>query len=127
MPTMVLVMIVTFCTIGSQVILKRGVNEIVSVLKNEGAVAFVLAAATSPIVISALTLQGVGYVIWLFVVAQERLSVAFAMSGSFFYLTMAAVSWLVYGEKLALYQWFGLVLITVGVVFVTAGDQFFKS
>jgi drug/metabolite transporter (DMT)-like permease len=121
---MVLVMIVTFCTIGSQVILKRGVTEIVSVLKNEGAFAFVLSAATSPIVISALTLQGVGYVIWLFVVAQERLSVAFAMSGSFFYLTMAAVSWLVFGERLALYQWLGLVLITLGVVLVTAGHEF---
>jgi multidrug transporter EmrE-like cation transporter len=126
MPTSVLVILVTFCTIGSQVVLKRGVNEIVMVLRNEGAVAFVWAAATSPIVISALTLQGVGYVIWLFVVAQERLSVAFAMSGSFFYLTMALVSWLLYDERLVLSQWIGLVLISFGVVLVTAGQSIFS-
>ena len=108
------------------IILKKGVNDIVQVLKNEGAISFVLSAATSPVVIAALSLQGVGYVIWLFVVAQERLSVAFAISGSFFYLTMAVVSWMIYNEKLVIYQWLGLVLITVGVVMVTAGQEIFS-
>jgi drug/metabolite transporter (DMT)-like permease len=121
-PTGVLVFVVTLCTIGSQIILKRGVNDIVSILKNDGAVAFVLAAASSPIVIGALSLQGIGYVIWLFVVAQERLSIAFAMSGSFFYLTMALVSWIIYDERLIPLQWIGLVLISLGVVLVTAGE-----
>jgi drug/metabolite transporter (DMT)-like permease len=110
---------VTICTIGSQMVLKRGVNGIISVLKTEGSLAFILSAATSPIVIAAVALQGVAYVIWLFVVAQERLSVAFAISGSFFYLTMAFASWFFYGERLTAYQWFGLVFITVGVLLVT--------
>jgi multidrug transporter EmrE-like cation transporter len=126
MPTSLLIFAVTLCTIGSQIILKKGVNDIVQVLKNEGAISFVLSAATSPVVIAALSLQGVGYVIWLFVVAQERLSVAFAISGSFFYLTMAVVSWMIYNEKLVIYQWLGLVLITVGVVMVTAGQEIFS-
>ncbi len=118
MPTPLLVLIVTLVTIGSQLILKRGIGEVVAVLRQEGAVAFIWAAATSPIVITALVLQGIGYVVWWFVVSQERLSVAFAISGSFFYLVMAAASWLLYGERLNIQQWIGLALITAGVLMV---------
>jgi len=116
--TPILVLLVTLCTIGSQLVLKQGVGQITSVLKTEGALAFLLMAAQSPIVIAALAMQGVGYVIWLFVVSQERLSVAFAMSGSFFYLLMAAASWLLYGEKLSWGQWLGLAMISIGVLMV---------
>ena len=84
MPTFVLVVIVTLCTIFSQLILKRGVGQLVEVLKEAGRIEFIMSAATSPYVIAALTLQGAGYVVWLFVLTQERLSIAFAMSGSFF-------------------------------------------
>lgn len=118
MPTPVLVLIVTLVTIGSQLILKRGIGDVMGVLKNDGALAFVFSAATSPVVIAALALQGMGYVVWWFVITQERLSVAFAISGSFFYLVMAAVSWYLYDEKLNLPQWIGLVLITAGVLMV---------
>ena len=76
------------------------------------------AAATSPTVISALALQGMGYVVWWFVLSQERLSVAFAISGAFFYLVMAASSWFLYDERLNLAQWIGLLLITAGVLMV---------
>lgn len=123
MPTVVLVLLVTLCTIGSQLILKSGVNSLVAVLRNEGVAPFLLSAATSPKVIAALAIQGGGYVVWLFVLAQSRLSVAFAMSGSFFYLVMAAASWLVFGERLTLVQWGGLALISLGVILVTNGSS----
>lgn len=123
MPTAVLVLLVTLCTIGSQLILKSGVNALVGTLRSDGVIPFLLAAATSPKVIGALTIQGGGYVVWLFVLAQSRLSVAFAMSGSFFYLVMAAASWLVFGERLTLIQWGGLALISLGVVLVTNGSS----
>lgn len=118
MPTVLLVLLVTLITIGSQLILKRGIGDISAVLRQDGALAFVWAAATSPVVIAALALQGMGYVVWWFVISQERLSVAFAISGSFFYLVMAAASWLMYGERLNAQQWFGLFLITTGVLLV---------
>lgn len=123
MPTVVLVLLVTLCTIGSQLILKSGVNSLVAVLRNEGVVPFLFAAAMSPKVISALAIQGGGYVLWLFVLAQSRLSVAFAMSGSFFYLVMAGASWLVFGERLTLMQWGGLALISLGVILVSNGNS----
>lgn len=118
MPTVILVLIVTCVTIGSQLILKRGIGDVVTILRNEGAIAFIWAAATSPIVITALALQGIGYVVWWFVISQERLSVAFAISGSFFYLVMAAASWIFYEERLNMQQWIGLALISVGVLIV---------
>lgn len=118
MPTVLLVLLVTLITIGSQLILKRGIGDISAVLRQDGALAFVWAAATSPVVIAALALQGMGYVVWWFVISQERLSVAFAISGSFFYLVMAAASWLMYGERLNAQQWLGLFLITTGVLLV---------
>jgi len=63
MPTSLLILIVTLCTIGSQLILKSGVNALVSVLRAEGIVPFLLAAATSPKVLLGLSIQGTGYVI----------------------------------------------------------------
>lgn len=118
MPTVFLILAVTLLTIGSQLILKRGIGDVVAVLRQEGALAFIWAAATSPIVIGALALQGMGFVIWWFVISQERLSVAFAISGSFFYLVMAAASWVFYGERLNAQQWIGLSLISIGVLMV---------
>jgi drug/metabolite transporter (DMT)-like permease len=122
MPVILLIILVTTCTITSQLILKSGINHISPVLRNEGIVPFLFSAATSPYVIGAITLQVVGYVLWFFVLTQERLSMAFAINGSFFYLMMAGASWFVFGEKLNPWQWFGLVLISVGVVILNVAD-----
>lgn len=118
MPTVFLVFIVTLLTIGSQLALKAAIGQVASVLSERGALAFVWAAMTSPGVLLAVTMQGIGFIVWWFVITQERLSVAFAISGSFFYLVMALASWLIYGEKLSLQQVIGLVMITVGVLMV---------
>lgn len=123
MPTVLLVLIVTFCTIGSQLILKNGVLTLTAILRNEGVLSFLIAAATSPKVILALAIQGLGYVVWLFVLTQERLSVAFAISGSFFYLVMAAASWFFFDERLTVMQWWGLLLISGGVLVVNYGGN----
>lgn len=121
MPTTVLILVVTFCTIGSQLVLKGAVVPLSSILREQGVIDFLLAAAMSPRVLLALAIQGLGYLIWLLVITQERLSVAFAISGSFFYLVMAAASWFFYGERLGGLQWLGLVLISSGVLLVTLG------
>lgn len=118
MLTIVLVFTVTLITIGSQLVLKGAIDGLVDVLRTQGVLAFVIEAATTLRVILAVTMQGMGYVLWWFVIAQERLSVAFAISGSFFYLTMAAASWILYDEKLSIQQWIGLTLITAGVLIV---------
>ena len=110
-----LIFIVSSCTIGSQLILKHGINGITPIFRSRGIVPFIWAAATSPWVIASLVVQAIGYVVWFIVLTQERLSVAFAISGSFFYLLMAFASWLVFNERLNRWQWLGLFLISAGV------------
>lgn len=118
MSVYLLVLITTLCTIGGQLILKRAIGGLKAALA-QGPMDFILAAALSPLVYTALALQVLGYVAWMFVISKEKLSVAFALSGSTFYLLMAAASWFFYGERLGPGQWLGLVMISVGVVLVT--------
>lgn len=123
MQVILLIILTTTFTITSQLVLKNAVNGISPILKNEGIVQFLLAAISTPWVYAALTLQVGGYVLWFFVLAQERLSVAFAINGSFFYLLVAASSWVFFDERLNGWQWFGLVLISLGVVILNLADK----
>ncbi|MGM9428197.1 hypothetical protein [Hydrogenophaga sp. MI9] len=123
MQVILLIILVTSFTITSQMVLKNAVNAISPILKNEGIIQFLIAAISSPWVYAALTLQVGGYVLWFFVLAQERLSVAFAINGSFFYLMVAAASWVFFDERLNMWQWFGLVLISLGVVILNLADK----
>ncbi len=123
MQVILLIVLVTSFTISSQLVLKNAVNAITPILRNEGAIPFLFAAATSPYVLGALVLQVGGYVLWFFVLAQERLSVAFAINGSFFYLMVAGTSWFFFDERLNLWQWFGLLLISLGVVILNVADK----
>lgn len=118
MTVYLLVLVTTLCTIGGQLILKRAMVTL-KPLHAQGIFEFLFGAALSPLVWAALMLQVLGYVAWMFVISREKLSVAFALSGSTFYLLMAAASWFFYGERLTPVQWFGLALISTGVVLVT--------
>ena len=121
MSTTLLILLVTLCTIGSQLLLKHSAAKLVGTLSESGVFGFLMAAAQSPSVIAALGIQITGYVLWLLVLARAQLSVAFAISGSFFYLLMAAASWVLFDERLTGLQWLGLVLISAGVILVTQG------
>lgn len=113
-----LVFLATLCTILGQIVLKKAVTGLRPMLE-QGPIEFLWGAAFTPLVYAALTLQVLGYVAWMFVISREKLSVAFALSGSMVYLLMAAASWFFYGERLGAGQWAGLLLISVGVVMVT--------
>src|SRR5690606_26996856 len=109
--TYLLILLTTVCTIVGQLILKRAGTGLRPLLAS-GPVEFLFGAATSPLVIAALGLQVVGYVAWLFVLSREKLSVAFALSGSTLYLLTAIASWYFFGERLTGWQWLGFVLIS---------------
>lgn len=118
MSVYLLILTTTLCTIVGQLILKRAVTGLKPLL-DSGPIDFLLGAALSPLVITALSLQVLGYVAWLFVLSKSQLAVAFALSGSSFYLLMAVASWYFFGERLGPSQWLGLVLISVGVILIT--------
>lgn len=111
-----MILIVASSTLGSQLLLKQGIAEIAPVLQHSGVFDFLFAAATSPWVLAALTWQVMAHVLWFFVLTQSRVSMAFAVSGSFFYLLLALASWFLFDEALNAWQWFGLLLISAGVV-----------
>lgn len=120
--TYLLILLTTVCTIVGQLILKRAVTGLKPLLAS-GPIDFLFGAATSPLVIAALSLQVLGYIAWLFVLSREKLSIAFALSGSTLYLLTAIASWYFFGERLSGWQWLGFVLISTGVVLVTTQQR----
>lgn len=118
--TYLLIVFTTICTIGSQLLLKFALTGL-GTLASGDKIAFLAKVATSPWVALALALQVSGYVVWFFVITREKLGIAFALSGSLFYITMALLGWGLFGERLTLPQWSGIAMITIGVLFLARG------
>lgn len=118
-----LIVIVTINTVASQLMLKRAVGHIGAPASIADMGRFFGAAVISPWVYASLVLQVLGYAIWMIVIAQEKLGVAVAISGSAFYVLTAVLAWGLYGERLTGVQWAGIGLITLGVslMFARAG------
>ncbi|KZC39345.1 MULTISPECIES: hypothetical protein [Rhodanobacter] len=114
---------VTLSTMASQLLVKNGVNNIAKNMPDLKGVQWLMAVVLSPSIITAVVIQGVGFLVWVVVVSRVKLGVAFAISGGFFYFLIAISSWLLYGEKLALVQWAGLALITAGVLLMTLATK----
>jgi len=118
--TYLLILVTTLSTVGAQLLLKQGLRPI-GALAASARLDFLVAAVLSPWVWAALVLQVFGYVVWFFVITQEKLGIAFAVSGSFFYLVMALLSWALFDEALTPTQWTGIALISAGVLAVARG------
>ena len=114
-----LILFVTCSTLGSQLLVKRAVLEIGTRTPAPQGVDWLVAAVTSPTVWLAVAIQGVGFVVWMVVVSRIKLGVAFATSGSFFYIVLALLSWYLYDERLSAGQWFGIGLISCGVLMIS--------
>jgi drug/metabolite transporter (DMT)-like permease len=117
--TYLLIATTTICTLVAQMILKKAVNmPAMKLALGEGPVSFILAAALHPLVWLALSLQVLGYVVWFFVLTREKLAVSFALSGAMIYTITALAAWYFYGERLTALQWTGILMISLGVMFV---------
>ena len=114
--SLALIAAVTLNTAASQALLKRGVAGVSIPGDAQETLRLLVHCAASPFVWSSLALQVLGYGIWILVLSRERLAVAAAVSGSFFYLLTACIGWIIFNERLSYPQLTGLALITVGVV-----------
>lgn len=114
-----MILFVTCSTLGSQLLVKRAVLAIAARDPVPRGADWLLAAVLSPTVWLAVAIQGVGFIVWMVVVSRVKLGSAFAMSGAFFYVLLAALSWYLYGERLAPLQWAGIVLVSAGVLMIT--------
>jgi drug/metabolite transporter (DMT)-like permease len=118
--TKLLIVLITVNAVVSQLLLKRATTDIGTPQASAPAVwKFVLAAAQSEWVYAAVTLQIIGFVLWMVLVSREKLGVATASVGAGFYLLMAFSAWMVYGETLTPVQWAGIVFLTIGVVCIS--------
>lgn len=118
-----MIVFVTCSTLGSQLLVKRAVTAIATREPVPTGLQWLIAACLSPGVITAVAIQGMGFIVWVIVVSRVKLGVAFAISGSFFYILIAAASWFLYGERLGPLQWIGLVLVSSGVLLMTLSGK----
>lgn len=118
-----MIVFVTCSTLGSQLLVKRAVTAIALREPAPTGVEWLLAACLSPGVLAAVAIQAVGFIVWVVVVSRVKLGVAFAISGSFFYILIAAASWFLYGERLGPLQWLGLTLVSSGVLLMTLSGR----
>lgn len=121
MKSVLLIFLVSLATLGSQLLLKKGVGGLAASGPPGANLPFLVRAFLSPYVISALVLQAMGYIIWIMVISRVKLGYAFAVSGGFFYILLAAAGWLLFNEALSFLQWLGILLITTGVILMNIG------
>jgi drug/metabolite transporter (DMT)-like permease len=111
----------TVNSVISQLVLRRGLQDLVSPASLTNLPRFIGSAALSPWIYASITLQILSYVMWMLIVSREKLGVATATVGAGFYSLMALSAWLVYGETISPVQWAGIALVTLGVVCISLG------
>jgi drug/metabolite transporter (DMT)-like permease len=121
MPTRFLFIAFTVNSVISQLILRRGLQDLGSPLNLLGLPRFISGAALSPWIYASVLLQIVSYLMWMLLISREKLGVAAATVGAGYYTLMALSAWLVYGETLTYLQWAGIALVTLGVVCISLG------
>jgi drug/metabolite transporter (DMT)-like permease len=121
MTTRFLFVAFTVNSVISQLVLRRGLQDLGSPAQWEALPRFIGNAASSPWIYASVTLQILSYVMWMLIVSREKLGVATATVGAGFYTLMALSAWLVYGETLSPLQWTGIALATLGVVCISLG------
>jgi drug/metabolite transporter (DMT)-like permease len=121
MPLRFLFVAFTLNAVISQLVLRRALNELGSPASLSGLPRFIGSAALSPWIYASVSLQVLGYVMWMLIVSREKLGVATASIGGGFYTLMALSAWLMYGETLSALQWAGIAMVTAGVVCISLG------
>jgi multidrug transporter EmrE-like cation transporter len=111
-----LLLLTSINTVASQLCLKRGVAQLGGIKSISDLPRFAMLAAFSPWILTSLTLQVAGYVMWMVVVTREKLGVAVAFAGAFFYILTTASAWYFYDEAPTIVQATGIALIIAGVI-----------
>lgn len=114
-----MILFVTCSTLGSQLLIKRAVTGLAHRQPGLEGWSWLASAIQSPYLIAAVIVQGIGFLVWVVVISRMKLGVAFAISGGCFYLLLAALGYLLFGERLSPSQWLGIACLSVGVVLVS--------
>ena len=114
-----LIALTSVCDTINQLFLKSAINSLVSPRGNIKAVLkFVIRLILIPRVWISFFFSVISLCIWLFVLSQADLSFAFS-ADSMHYIFIAVVSRFILKEKVSFKRWLGIVLIVVGIMFVS--------
>ena len=116
---LLMIVFVTVTTLGGQLLIKDAVMRIGERAPVLQGIDWVLAVLTAPKIWLSILVQAIGFLAWVAVLSRMNLGPAYAAFGAFFYVLLALTSWWLYGERLALLQWTGIVLVSVGVVMLS--------
>lgn len=117
-----MIFLVSLVTMASQLMLKKGIADLVqSGITFEAPMRFFLHAARSWTMVAAAFLQVVSYGLWIYAISRFKLGYVVAVSGALLYLLLAAAGWMLFDERLTALQWGGVVFITLGVVCMNIG------
>jgi uncharacterized membrane protein len=113
------IIIYTFMVALAQVLLKFGVNQIGSFGAKgvEEALQIFFLTIKNPYIIGATTLMSSSFFLWMAILSWFKLSLALPLT-AITYILVAVLSYFMLDEKLALLNYFGIVLVTAGVFFL---------
>jgi drug/metabolite transporter (DMT)-like permease len=75
---------------------------------------------SQPKIFFGVGLQGLGFIIWIFVLSRESAGVALGLGGACVYLLTSFFEWLIYGTRLQGIQYLGLFMVSVGALFISS-------
>lgn len=119
MRDVLMIVLVTLTTLGGQVLIKDAVMGIGARTPVPTGLGWAWAVAGSPKIWASIAVQALGFLAWAAVLSRMKLGPAYASFGAFFYLLLALTGWWLYDERLAPVQWWGVALVSVGVVMMS--------
>jgi multidrug transporter EmrE-like cation transporter len=105
-------------TVLSQLLFKKGILQIGDIHFSVSNIGLMMTNVfRNPYLLTGMFFYGVSFILWLFVLAKMKLSVAYPITSLNFVLVIVA-SFYLFGEKLSLLQYASIGLIIIGVVFL---------
>lgn len=121
-----LILAVAFCTVATQLLLKNigpQVAQIIPELSLSNFSKVIILASTQPKVIMAISLQGLGFLMWIIVLSREQAGMALGLGGASVYLLTAIAEWALYDTQLSLVKICALTLISVGAILLAVASK----
>lgn len=118
MNALILIIISVILGAFGQIALKMGADVFKGVSIAELLTKKLFSILTEKNVVVGVLLYGLASVLWIIALSKKELSYAYPLIGGG-YILVALFSIFFLGEKITWMRWFGIILIVLGVIFVT--------
>ncbi len=111
------------CTVATQMLLKGAGSSVSKVLQDvhlNSLYKIPIFILSQPLILSAIALQGFGFLLWIAVLSKESAATALGLGGASVYLLTAAAEWAIYDVRLSAAKALALVLISTGAILLSS-------